>query len=305
MRSSIKSVLQQLIDWNIDLTNAQQFRSALLDVQIESDGKKIRRLLQDAVIEMKAYTKLQSAYKKKDNTAVKRLADAMFDEYGTDRATANDVIGAIAELVGFVNVSNNSAPAPTVGSIYKFAHIDWRVLTIKNNMALLISEEILEERPYNVESEAITWENCTLRKYLNSEFYNKLDSAKSAISETRNDNPNNPRFGTTGGNATTDKVFLLSIDEVCCYFGNSTNKLNNIKSNKNDSWIDDENNSIRMANYGNKGAWWWWLRSPGYGGRGAAGVHSDGSLYLVGYVVNSAEGGVRPALWLNLESAIF
>ena len=203
--------------------------------------------------------------------------------------------------------SNNVSVYPSVGSIIKFADIDWRVLSVENNKALFISEKILEKRPYNVEDKGITWENCTLRKYLNNEFYNKLGAAKSAIAETRNSNPSNPWYGTAGGNATTDRVFLLSLDELVKYFGDSGDLANKRrKDNKcnNDSdgiFVCDQYNSARIANYRNEGALWrWWLRSPGYLGSCAAYVYDDGDVVVGGTAVNSDSGGVRPALWLNL-----
>ena len=195
---------------------------------------------------------------------------------------------------------------PSVGSIHNFANIDWRVLAVENNRALLISEKILENRPYNVEERDITWENCTLRKYLNGEFYNKLGTAKSAIADTRNSNPNNQWFGTAGGNATTDKVFLLSLDELVKYFGDSGDLANKRKKdyygnpNPNGHCLDDQYNNTRIANYGNKGASWWWLRSPGYNSYNAAAVYYDGLVYVDGDGVYFVSGGVRPALWLNL-----
>ncbi len=46
-----------------------------------------------------------------------------------------------------------------------------------------------------------------------------------------------------------------------------------------------------------------WLRSPGDYLINAALVGTDGSLYSIG--VESVDGVVRPALWLDLESDIF
>jgi DNA-directed RNA polymerase subunit RPC12/RpoP len=187
---------------------------------------------------------------------------------------------------------------PAIGSIHKFANIDWRVLDVdkQNNKALLISEEILEKCPYNDKPLSITWENCTLCKYLNGEFLDKLGAANSAIAETRNNNPNNQWFGAPGGNATNDKVFLLSLDEVCRYFGDSTVNLRR----KSGLFISDENNPKRVANYGSKAALWWWLRSPGITSTSAAGVIYDGRVFVCGSNVDIDSGGVRPALWLNL-----
>ena len=208
-------------------------------------------------------------------------------------------------------------PADVVATIsgefvfVKLGGIDWRVLTVENNRALLISEKILEKRRYNIEFKDITWEACTLRTYLNGEFYNKLGTAKSAIAETRNSNPNNPLYGTAGGNATTDKVFLLSLDEVCRYFGDSTAELRNVQ--KYDYYINDKNNPNRRANYGSEGDSGWWLRSPGRNGSDAAlvcgtggvdvaghSVLAEGFVYVNGSRVFHDGGGVRPALWLNL-----
>jgi len=192
--------------------------------------------------------------------------------------------------------SNNTSVYPSVGSSIKFADIDWRVLAVENTKALIISEKILEKRPYNVEYKSITWESCTLRKYLNCELYNKFGAAKSAIAETRSINLNNPWLDTIGGNITTDKMFLLSLDELVKYFGDS-GKLTN---NNIGSFIYDQYNSVRIANYGNEGASWWWLRSPGSLSSYAARVRSDGSISVTGDCVYYGSGGVRPALWLNL-----
>jgi len=181
-----------------------------------------------------------------------------------------------------------------------FAGIEWRILDIQGSKLLLISEKILEKRPYNVEQKNITWENCTLRKYLNGEFLNKLGAIKSAIAETRNGNPDNPWYGTAGGNATTDKVFLLSLDEVCRYVGDSSANLRKKGSTGSSYFIDDLNNSARIAYYGNEGALWWWLRSPGCDGYIAVNVDDCGRIYVNGNLVKIASGGIRPALWLNL-----
>jgi len=184
------------------------------------------------------------------------------------------------------------------------AGIEWRILDVQGSKLLLISEKILEKRPYNVERKDITWENCTLRKYLNYEFLNKLGVIKPGIAETRNGNSNNPWWGTAVGNATTDKVFLLSLDELVKYFGDSGDLRNkrkkDHKGNNNSSGfcVHDQYNNARIANYGSEWASWW-LRSPGLMSTFAACVAQRGFVVVDGGFVD--EGlGVRPALWLNL-----
>lgn len=57
----------------------------------------------------------------------------------------------------------------------------------------------------------------------------------------------------------------------------------------------------------NKGAAWWWLRSPGRVGIKAAYIHGDGNIGIQGNNIlkgnldeGQCKGGIRPALWLKL-----
>ena len=70
--------------------------------------------------------------------------------------------------------------------------IEWLVLDhdAKNNRTLLISRYGLDAKPYNEKYTDITWEQCTLRTWLNETFINKAFSAeeRSAIRLTKVDN---------------------------------------------------------------------------------------------------------------------
>jgi hypothetical protein len=168
---------------------------------------------------------------------------------------------------------------PTVGSIILFAGYSWRVLDVKDGKALLISKKILVERAYNDENKAVTWETCTLRSYLNGEFYNSLGDEKARISEAQVLTKSNPEYGTYGGADTTDKIFLLSIDEAKRYFSSDEERV-------------AEANFIDVS--------WWWLRSPAFGSNSVE-VINNGGKFSGGYG-NSVNviGGVRPALWIKL-----
>ena len=87
--------------------------------------------------------------------------------------------------------------------------IEWRVLEIKDDKALVITEYLLEPRAYNIEMEDVTWEDSSLRKWLNGDFYDTAFSAKekSHIQTVTIQNPDNPLYGTPGGNDTEDNVF--------------------------------------------------------------------------------------------------
>ena len=63
-------------------------------------------------------------------------------------------------------------------------------------------------------------------------------------------------------------------------------------------FADDQ---ARMATHNGQPGWWW-LRSPGFYGDHAAGVLDIGLVLAYGRSVLGSGGGVRPALFLNLDA---
>ena len=187
------------------------------------------------------------------------------------------------------------------GEIISFGDYNWRVLEVETDRVFVIAEDISEQRWYHEKFEEVTWADCALREYLNSEFYDGFSrNEKEKIIEVTCKNLDNPWFRTKGGKATVDKIFLLSLEEVSKYFGDSKRKLHH--KGKQTWLIDDKNNSKRQAKY--EGEFHWWrLRSPGYYSRTAASVNSSGHIYVRGNGVHGSpkdSGGIRPALWLKL-----
>ena len=168
------------------------------------------------------------------------------------------------------------------------------VLAKEGTKILVISKEALDCKPYNTSYTDVTWETCTLRKWLNNDFINAAFSAdeRTMIPTVTVSADKNPDYSTNPGNATQDQVFLLSITEVNKYFSS-------------DSARQCEPTDFAVAN----GAWesdsgncWWWLRSPGYDPPFAATVLKYGDVYEHGYYVDIDYYAVRPALWIDLNS---
>lgn len=173
---------------------------------------------------------------------------------------------------------------------YKNKEIEWIVLDEREDGSqLLLSKYILFKKRYHNKSLEVTWETCALRKWLNTDFVKKAftSSEQSKIQTTHVVNKGNEMYGTEGGKDTEDKVFLLSIEEVNQYLNS------------------DE---IRIArNLDNNQIDWYWLRSPGLYADTAAYVFLDwdtGEVNVEGYEVHPVHHGVRPAIWVNLESSI-
>jgi len=203
----------------------------------------------------------------------------------------------------------SSSISISIGSIIPFGDYDWRVLDIQNNKALILTENIIEKRKYHKGLKDITWEACTLRRYLNGEFLQRFTSEQQKrIEETLLTNNNNLWYGIKGGNNTKDKIFLLSLEEADKYFGDSGDYQNKKrKEYKDEKYITISDGSLlsnihddkRIAKHGNR-AFWWWLRSPGEGSNHAVDVLRDGCVNVNGISVDYHNCGVRPALWLKL-----
>jgi hypothetical protein len=227
-------------------------------------------------------------------------------------------------------------PVPPGGKI-RFGGYDWFVLDKQDGKTLVITEKIIEKRPYHHEECAITWETCDMREYLNGEFYDSFSAPdRERIVEVTNENPDNPWYGTRGGNVTEDKIFLLGIGEAVKYFGDS----GQIKTRymypspfgdwcKDEflPWIDDEYNANRRAVDDDGVVRFWRLRSPGGNSRSVATVtgfcgdgFDHGAINIgnadkmvdghflqdgIGYLSFEDEqhtmNRVRPALWLRME----
>ena len=210
-------------------------------------------------------------------------ANSIYDQYKVEKlkvAKAGDYV-----FFGAYEQDNNTSNGKE--------NIEWLVLEVKDGKALVISKYALDCKQYNTSYTDVTWETCTLRKWLNNDFLGAAFSAaeKAMIPTVTVSADKNRYYSTNPGYATQDQVFLLSITEVNKYFSS-------------DSARQCEPTDFAVAN----GAWedssgncWWWLRSPGVSQGDAADVLSDGYVDEYGSGVNHDELAVRPALWIDLS----
>ena len=160
-----------------------------------------------------------------------------------------------------------------VGEVVEFAGFDWWVLDVKDDKAFIVRVNYPTQEQFNSGSPA-SWETSDIRKFLNGEYFNEnfSDEEKLWIIEST--------IANQGGADTTDRIFLLSIDEVENYLTN------------------EDMRSIFYEGTSSKGMWW--LRTPGETNPEGAVmcVMQDGTIDGDRAVNQSI--GVRPALWLNI-----
>lgn len=180
--------------------------------------------------------------------------------------------------------------------------IKWRVLSVNGTDAFLLADQNLDCQKYHEISTPVTWETCTLRQWLNSEFYQNAfnNREQNAVLTTLVVNENNPSHGTPGGNYTSDKVYLLSISEAgnASYGFHRTDTVNSeTREAKNSVYAKDQG-----AYHANNGNSWWWLRTPGNHSESAADVGYFGKIYHDGFGVSYRRNAVRPVLHLNIAT---
>ena len=171
--------------------------------------------------------------------------------------------------------------------------IEWMVIGKDGEKALVISVKGLDSVPFNESGEETTWEKSTIRKWLNSVFYENAftEEEKAFIKKVTVPADFNPEYMTDPGADTSDSVFLLSTAEAEKYFEK-----------------EEDRKCVPTAYAVAKGVWpagakgqcWWFLRTPGSDGKKAADVNVYGSMRLAGENVQATVDAVRPAFWIDL-----
>ena len=156
-----------------------------------------------------------------------------------------------------------------VGDVVSFGRYTWYVADKTDGICTLLCQGPAANLPYNDSRTDITWKNCSLRRWLNEDFYNSrfTEGEKAAIVTTHNTfTEADSSYGMDCGNATDDKVYLFTYTES--------------KS------VSDE---IKRCGID------WWLRSPGKEQSKAVYVFSGNSWNLIGNEVDYSMG-VRPVI---------
>lgn len=167
--------------------------------------------------------------------------------------------------------------------------IQWQVLDVSGDKALIISKDCLDAAKFHNAKEAVTWETSDLRCWLNNDFlYMAFSNAElDYIQSTGLSTPDSTYGNKTGGSDTTDKVFCLSIDEAERYFSS-----------------DSDRKATRTAYAKERTPYdWWWLRSPGGSNDAAKAIVNDKGKIMTGgnWVTNN--DAVRPAMWVKMHES--
>lgn len=208
--------------------------------------------------------------------------------------------------------------------------IKWRILKKNGNDVFLLSDKALDTKPWNETANIVTWENCTLRSWLNgygsnmnkngidytnNNFINTAFTLKeqNAIQTTLVSNKQDPFPDSFAVNDTYDKIYCLAHKEA----------LNSEYGFTNERFVTPTR-ELTVTPYANAKLDWetcpwgipgWWLRTMGddnyrdqsgavfewYIGKYASYVMQSGFAYCNGSPVEDSFMTVRPVLHLNIE----
>lgn len=170
--------------------------------------------------------------------------------------------------------------------------IEWLVLDEKDGYTLLLSKKILDTKGW-VKSgrDDTTWAETDLCHWLAHDFYDAAFSAdeKAQMALFHATQPQNPRYATPAGEATTEPVSLLSYQELIHYLP-----------------TDRERRTAPTAYAAAQGCYQnpegdsaWWLRSPGPTPTLPEHLASWGNLGARAHYIDDASIGVRPVIWVK------
>lgn len=257
--------------------------------------------------------------KEKHSTMLERSEVSTSPVYGTLLRGENDGLGyvlATGKQECYLSISPDLSLAPfagmqtgksesqyptqdlTVGNTFFFGSyeqdnivtngaekIQWVVAAKEVGKILAVSVQGLDAKPFHTYSQKVSWKDCSLRTWLNKDFYN------TAFNRQEQTRICSQQVEVLAGE---DKVFLLSREEAEGYFPYASDRTCTASP-----YAVSQNAYLNAQNK----CCWWLLRTAGTGGTGLVmSVNTDGSMDYKGGRVESNRGAVRPAIWIKTDS---
>ena len=166
--------------------------------------------------------------------------------------------------------------------------IEWQVLEVKDDHALLLSKYVLELRPYHNANAGIPWDQCELRTWLNNEFLSKAFN-KEAFSFL---------YTPEASDEPKDRVFLLGYKDIERFFprdgimfkGSAAEPTQYVQECwRQEDAIDDSSGNVI-----------WWLRST-VPALSMANIVSPVNSVGLSLISPDNRNGVRPAIRIRLN----
>ena len=196
---------------------------------------------------------------------------------------------AVGDLVTFGSYEQDNVPDNGAEPI------EWRVLTVEGDEAMMIAVYALDAKPYNEKAaKNIKWSTCTLRTWLNDTFLNTAFTQEEQAAIVTHELTNWKDVNTV------DTVFLLDNDQAKSLFANHADRMTTPTA------YAIANGAWQSAKYGPGNAQWWLRPHSWESNRRASYVAGSGGVMTCGGnsfgVVENARLSVRPVVYVKLEA---
>lgn len=167
--------------------------------------------------------------------------------------------------------------------------IEWVVLAKEDGKIQLMSKYVLEAMAYDTTGNDVNWETCTLRNWLNSDFYNSaFNNAEKAqiltTTVTSDDKKKEHQY------EVQDKVYCLGAIEADLLLATDEDR-----AAYPTQWALANGARINATNKHS----WWWCRTHGDNNLTAVIVYTIGQVEWSGHAFSTAENTVRPVMWIQ------
>ncbi len=172
--------------------------------------------------------------------------------------------------------------------------VEWIVLERDGDTLLLVSRLALDAQPYDLAGDDATWETSSLRAWLNEDFLEAafLPEEQDCILTSDVPADKNPEEDTDPGNATQDRLFLLSTQEAGRFFPTEGDRYCGVTAYAH----------AIGSGFSQDGTCQWWLRTPGNGQSYASFCGYFGSFDHKGKSLDHDDFGIRPALRASISA---
>lgn len=193
----------------IELLDKKDFDNAIREFEKLEDYKDSIEKMNDAI-----YQKASELYSNKEYS---KAADEFLklDNYKDSKDKLIEIYNLFGEEDVIYFGKYNGKP------------IAWQILDTREHKVLLIAKDPIDEMAYNSEYKSVNWEDSSIRKWLNGEFYNSFDQTE--------------KGKILKNTAEIDDIFLLSNDNIKSY-----PKLRNASSTW---WIESTGEDATKAMY--------------------------------------------------------
>ncbi len=250
----------------------------------ERASVKRRRLAWGATIVLLTYclylvTSLVIVPGTKKRAFIERYGQEVYDRYGLVERDGTFVFGSYEQDNDLSNGKEK---------------IEWIVLEVDGNKALLLSKHALNCQPYNLNREAVSWSDCFLREWLNGDFFSAAfspdEQKQIPLTEVGVDKVLGGRIYPSG--TVWDRVFLLSRTEAERYLVSR-----NVRHCEGTTYCEAQGAFMP----GGKCDWWLRTASFWYDRALASIVLSDTARIATSDVIID-HYGVRPVIWIDFAS---